>query len=440
VTIATLASLFTTVASGLVPAFRVSRFDLVTSMRGGYEASSGGFRRLRTRQLRHAVLVLQSVFAVILLVGAGLLARSFARLLDVDAGYRPDHVLTARVRLPQSATSERMATLIEHVLTRLRAMPGVSAAGAGNMMPLLNVTAITTFSVPPTPGGPPMMARAVTYVVTPGYAEALGLRLRQGRFFTHADTRRDARKMLVNEEFVRQYMSGPVVGRHLGDLYTGEKGTTTEIVGVVGNLLKDGNDRQPQPEVYFLDRSSTLRIEGAVSIVVRTTGDPAILAPALRSMLREADRAAVAEQIAPLRDLVARSVDQPRFAMIVLVTFAALAVLLASVGLYGVLSYSVAQRRRELGIRAAIGADRSALMGLILREGLTITFLGGAIGLVVAAWLTQFMRSMLFGVLPVDTIAFAGAPLILFAVATLACLQPAIRAARTDPTLALRAE
>jgi predicted lysophospholipase L1 biosynthesis ABC-type transport system permease subunit len=264
--------------------------------------------------------------------------------------------------------------------------------------------------------------------------------LSEGRLFTDADTRPGTRKMVVNEEFVRQYLVGAAVGRQFGDLYREDKGTTTEIIGVVGNVLKDGNDRQPQPEIYFLHGSATLRIQGAVNILVRTTGDPAGLAPLVRSIVREADRAAVVEQVSPLADLLARSVDQPRFAMTVLATFAALALALASVGLYGVLSFSVAQRRRELGIRAAIGAARSDLVALVLREGLSVTLVGVAAGVVAATWLTQFMQGILFGVTPLDATAFAAAPLVLLTVATLACLLPAFRAASTNPALALRAE
>ncbi len=206
---------------------------------------------------------------------------------------------------------------------------------------------------------------------------------------------------------------------------------------VYGNVLKDGNDREPQPEIYFVHGSPTRRIQGGVNIVVRTTGEPAELAPLLRDMVREADRAAVVEPVEPLAEALARSVDHPRFAMMVLATFAALALALASVGLYGVLSYSVAQRRRELGIRAAVGAARSDLVRLVLREGLSVTLVGVGIGLALASWLTQFMRATLFGITPLDGVAFAAAPLALVAVATLACVQPAFRAASTDAAQAL---
>jgi putative ABC transport system permease protein len=439
-TIACVASVITAVISGLAPAVQGSGVDLVAAMRGADDASTGGSRAPRALRLRQSVLVLEAAFTVILLVSAGLLGRSFVTLLNVDAGYRADHVLSARVQLPRSAPPERMDALIDRLLIRLRAMPGVRAAGAGNMMPLVSLTAITSFPLAPVAGGTPVMTRSASYVVTPGYAEALGLRLQEGRLFTGADTLAGTRKMLVNEEFVRQYLSGPAIGRQFGDMFPDDKGITTEIIGVVGDVLKDGNDSHHQPEIYFAHGSPTERIEFDAKILVRTAGDPADLGPLLRDMVRETDRAAVLEQVTPLSVLVARSVDQQRFSMMVLATFAAVALLLASVGLYGVVSYSVAQRRRELGIRAAIGARKIDLVTLVLREGLRATVVGIGIGLLISIGVTRFMRALLFGVTPMDGVAFASGPLVLIAVATLACAIPALRAASTDPAVALRAE
>jgi putative ABC transport system permease protein len=439
-TIACVASVITAVISGLAPAIHGSGIDLVAAMRGGNDTSADGARGPRALRLRQSVLVLEAAFTVILLVSAGLLGRSFVRLLNVDAGYRADHVLTARVQLPESAPPERMAALIDRLLIRLRAVPGVRATGAGNMMPLVSMTAVTSFPLSPVAGGTPVVTRSASYVVTPGYAEALGLRLREGRLFTDADTLPGTRKMLVNEEFVRQYLAGPAVGRQFGDMFPDDKGTRTEIVGVVGDVLKDGNDRDHQPEIYFVHGSPTRRIEFDAKILVRTAGDPAALGPLFTDIVRETDRAALVEQVTPLSVLVARSVDQPRFSMMALATFAAVALVLASVGLYGMVSYSVAQRRRELGIRAAIGARKLDLVTLVLREGLRATVAGIGIGLLFSIGVTRFMGAILFGVTPLDGVAFVSGPLVLVAVATVACAIPALRAASTDPALALRTE
>ncbi len=445
------AAIFTAIASGVAPAIRGARFELSESLHGGDGSSAGGFRGRRARRLRDGLLVLEAAFAVMLLVGAALLGHSFVRLMSVDAGYDAEHVLTVRVSVPRNSPPERMGQLIDGALERMRATPGVAAAGAANMMPLMSMTAITSFTLPPDGGGgKPTTTRSITYHVTPGYAEALRLRLKEGRFFTEQDaalvrlkpdttSTTGIRFMIVNEEFVRQYLTaGPVAGRRFNDV--AEKGTTTEIVGVVGNVLKDGNDRLPQPEIYFIPGTPTRRIVGWVNFVVRTTGDPAAVSERARTIVREVDPSAVVERVEPLTAMVWASVAQPRFATTVLGTFASLALALAAVGLYGVLSYGVSQRRRELGLRAALGAARADLVRLILREGLGATLVGVAVGLAAAAALTRLMEAVLFGVTPLDALAFTLAPLALLPVAVAACLLPALRAASTDPAVALRCD
>jgi putative ABC transport system permease protein len=281
--------------------------------------------------------------------------------------------------------------------------------------------------------------------VTPGYAETLRLRLREGRFLTDRDTVGSVRSMMVNDEFVRQYLSaGPVVGRRFGDLYLNDKGTTSEIIGVVGNVLKDGNDRKPEPEVYFIHRRATdpssRRIQGSINLAVRVEGDQTMAVSTLRTIVREVDRTATVDHVELLTDTLAASVAQPRFATTVLVTVAVLALALASIGLYGVLSYSVSQRRCELGVRAVLGADRGDLIRLVLREGLVVTSAGLIVGLLAAVGLTRLMEDLLFGVTPLDAVSFATAPLVLLVVAIAACLLPAGRAAAIDPAVALRSD
>ncbi len=435
----------TALAAGLVPALRVSSGAPSEVARGAPGTSSTAMLDRRTRGLRDGLLVLETAFAVPLLVGALLLGRSFVRLTDVDAGYDPQGVLTARIDLAGDDVSARSARLIDGLLPRLRRLPGVTAAGAGSMMPLGGMTAMTTFKLPSARTGEVQQTRTLTYVVTPGYAEALRLGLTAGRFFADRDRASGLRPMIVNDEFARQYLDGaPVIGRRLADLFSGERGTTTEIIGVVHDVLKDGNDGRPQPAIYLINGSqaggSTREITDQINIVVRTTGRPSDLAGSVSSLVRTIDRTATFERLEPLTDTLSATVAEPRVAATVLASVALLAALLASVGLYGVLSFGVAQRRRELGVRAALGAGRRALVVLVLREGLGLTLAGVAVGLLGAALLTRLLQNLLFGVTPLDAVSFLAAPLLLLPVAALACLLPAHRAAAADPAGVLRCE
>jgi putative ABC transport system permease protein len=435
------ATLVTAIVSGLAPAVRGARVSLISALRGGDAASAAEFRGARGGRLRDVLLAVESAFAVLLLVGAILLARSFARLTHVDAGYTADRVLAAEVYVPGGDAPDqaaRIGTLVSTLVERVRAIPGIEAAGAGNMMPLDRATMIAGFPAPWTrPGAEPVSARALQYLVTPGYQEALGLRLRRGRLFNEADLASGTRAWVVNEEFARLYLPPEPLGyrfqqpRDSGPI-------PVEIVGIVANVLKDGNDRQPQPEVYLLGRDGG-RFSGRFEIVARTAGMPASAAGAVRAVVRELAPAAAVETVA-LSQRVSEAVDQPRFAMAVLIAFAIVALVLASIGLYGVLSYAVSQRRRELGVRAALGAARRDLVALVVREGMATTAIGLATGLIAAAALTRFMRGALFGVAPLDLASFAAAPAILAIVAVLACLVPARRAAAIDPAAALRCE
>ncbi|HVD94060.1 MAG TPA: ADOP family duplicated permease, partial [Vicinamibacterales bacterium] len=435
------ASLFAALASGLAPARRSSRFDLYQAFRGG-DGSPGGSGPA-ARGLRRGLLMGEAAFAVVLTVGASLLAHSFLRLTRVDGGYDTEHVMTLSVEVPDGPMlPERTARFIDGMLARIRATPGISTAGAANMMPMMIGTAVTGITLPPGVGaGKPATGRALSYVVTPGYAEALGLRLKEGRFFTEADARDGGRGVLVNEEFVRRFVaSAPVVGLRLGRLYEGEGGADTEIIGTVGNVLKDGNDRAPEPEIYFVHGSHAERIVGYVNLVLRSSDEASTVSRALRRYVREVDAGAAVDRAVPLGTLVASSWDQPRFATSVVSGFAVLAMGLAGLGLYGALSYSVSQRRRELGLRAALGATRRNLVALVLRDGLSITLMGLVVGVVAASLVTRLLRGLLFGVTPLDAAAFVMGPSLLLCVTVIACALPALRAASADPAVALRDE
>ncbi len=432
-------TVFAILTIGCVPALRGSRIDPSDALRGADRSSGSGFRGIQARRLRNGLLMAEAALAIVLIVGAGLLARTFVRLVSVDAGYTPAGVLIAAVELPADAGDGRTDQLVTQALERVRRLPGVTTAGASGMIPLMKMTAVMGFAVPDAlSGGKPTQGRARVYTVTPGYAEAIGLRLTAGRFFRDADRGAGPLATIVNEEFVRRHLAvQQVTGLRLPGLMDGDRSVTADIVGVVADVLKDGNDKQPQPEIYVVHGAPGNRISGRVHLVMRTVGDPSLLAPAIRALVRDVDRDVVIDRIEPLATSVAASLDGPRFAAGVMGAFAGVATLLAAIGLFGALSYSVSQRDRELGVRSALGAQRADLVRLVVGEGLFVVLPGIALGTAGAVAFARLMQEMLFGVGPFDTVTFAAAPLALIVVALLACLAPALRAAASDPLVAL---
>ncbi len=443
---AALASVGSGLLAGLLPAVRAASTELLPALRDGVGASAGA----RTLRLGGGLLVAEAALAVVLLVSASLLVRSFFRLVTVDPGYDATNVLLARVFLPgTNRPPERTRAFVDALLERLRATPGVKAAGAGNMAPFVGNTTLTQFNLPQAgPGGERVIARAVTYAVTPGYAEALALRLREGRLLQAADLTSGIRSMVVNEEFARTYVNDgkPVVGRRydiramgrVGEGIFGAASVTVEIVGVVGNVLKNGLDAKPQSEIFLLAHQG-YNLPSELNVVVRTGREPGKLAPSVRSLVAELEPMAALD-VATLRSRVTASVSQPHFTASLLLAFALLALTLAATGLYGVLSYNVSQRRREIGVRAALGASRRDIVGLVLRQGLAVTGLGLVLGVACATAVTRLLEKLLFGVTPLDGVAFAAAPTLLLAVALVACLVPARQAAAVSPAEALRCE
>jgi putative ABC transport system permease protein len=436
---AIVATLATAVLSGGLPAIKGSRTELAGAMGDGDVRSTGS----AARRLRGGLLVAEAALAVVLLVGAALLIRSFIRLTSVDAGYSAENVLTAQVIVPAVPEGTSPPDTAEAILARVRAVPGVIAAGAANMAPLVPMSAIRMVTLPErTAAGEPIQARATAWTVTTGFAESLGLRLKAGRLFTAADARDPANLVLVNEEFVRLYWSDgrPVVGRRYDGVF-GPSGQQTEVVGIVANTLKDGLDRLPEPEIYTLRKPGPqIGLGRSMNLVVRADRNPAALVADIRRVVLDLEPRAAFDDVSPLTAKVAASVAEPRFSASVLAGFAGLAVLLAAIGLYGVLLYGVSERRREMGVRAAMGASRRQLVGLIVREGLGVVLLGLVVGLAGAAALSRLMQGLLFGVASLDLWVYLAAPAILVFVAILACLIPARRAAAVDPVEALRCE
>jgi putative ABC transport system permease protein len=308
------------------------------------------------------------------------------------------------------------------------------------MAPLGESSFVSGFAFGTNAAGERVMARALQYIVTPGYAEALGLRLVEGRLLEPADGTSSTQAMVVNQTFARTYMNDgkPVVGRRYEGLLSDSK-TTTEIVGVVGDVLKDGLDAKTQPEIY-LAHGKASRITRELNIVVRTVGEPSTFAATLRDVVASVEPTAATARVGTLTSQIDRSVSEPRFATAILGMFAALALGIAATGLYGVLSYNVSQRRREIGIRAALGATRGSIMSMVLRQGLLVTFAGLGCGVLASAAGAGYLQPLLFGIKPLDLPSFVTMPAILILVAVAACAVPAFRAAATDPAITLRSE
>ena len=392
---------------------------------GGARAvgSSGG-------GLRRGLLVVESALAVVLLVGAALFARSLVALLDVDAGYDPANVLVADVSISEhDGKTNRTERLLAAVLERVRGAPGVRAAGAGSMAPFGDFIYSWGFNLPgvAAAGGEPLVARALASIVTPGYVEALSIPLTDGRVFTTADTTSPVIAMLVNETFVRTYLNDgrpPVGRRFIGMLpnLLGRDDAVVHVVGVVDDVLLDSLDGQPQPQIYLPLGSVGVDLRRAATLVVKTDGDPEALVPLVTRTVQTIEPAAAVSRAEALTARVSASADEPRFFAFVIMAFGILALSLATAGLYGVLSYSYGQRRREFAVRAALGATRGGLVRIVLREGVAITAVGLVLGIGLAAVLARGMAGILFGVAPLDGVAFVAGPAVLLVMAVAACL------------------
>ncbi|MEO5822427.1 MAG: ADOP family duplicated permease [Vicinamibacteraceae bacterium] len=429
------AAVLTVLLAGLLPAWRSSRAHLSLAMKDDDGRSAGE----TSARLRTSLLVVEAALALVLVAGALLLVRTVDRLQHVDAGYDASNVLSARLEIGGPADSPdagaRRVALVEGVLRRLRALPGVVDAGAGNMAPFGDGIALAAFDVPGGAAG--TTAEVESHLVTPGFTEALQFRVVAGRTFTSGDPVRGG-PVLVNETFVNRYLRDgrPVAGRAFPVAVDTGEAPASIIAGVLRDIRPNGPRSEPRAEIYRLTGPGR-PLRGSIELVVRTRDDPLRIVPALRDIVRSEDRGAAVHAIGTLAGRVSTTIAAPRFFAIVIGLFASLALALAAIGLYGVLSYTVTLRRRELGIRAALGAGRRDLLGLVLRQGLAATLAGLAIGIVLSLGAAWLMRSLLFGVEPTDVPSFAGAAAALLAVALVACLVPARRAASSDPRAAL---
>ncbi|GMV23801.1 MAG: hypothetical protein AMXMBFR57_37500 [Acidimicrobiia bacterium] len=440
VVFAVVASVVAGVLSGLLPVWQARRLRLVDVLTEDGQAPVGLSRRTSVGRLRLVILVAQVAAATVLLVGAALLGRSFAALWQTDRGYQPLNALTARVPLPDPPFSPaRRADVLDQMLSRLRGVPGVQHAGFTSALPLTNVEGLMGFTMPPRPRqDAPVNAQAGVKTISPGFLEALGAVMVEGRDFTMQDTAASPAVVLVNETFARTYLDGRALGARL-PVSADNVRTESEVVGVVRDIHPRSRGEEPGPELFFAAGQvpQGVRMPEPV-LVVRTTSAPDALVPMLRQFARDADAAILLDNVMTMEDRLSAGLARPRLYAVLLTGLSALALLIAAVGVFGVLSHNVVQRRREIGLRAALGARPADIVRTIVAQGVWVTGVGLVVGLAAAAFAVRFLRELLWGVEALDGVSFAAVPAVLVAVAVVACWWPARRATRIDPLTALR--
>ncbi len=429
------ASMVTALLFGLIPAIRASRFDLHDALKlGALRTGTGG-----NRAFRHAFVITEVALALVLLIGAGLMVRSFSKLVSVPAGFNAEHVLTLRLFMSPGKyfDSKKRSAYLEHVLTEIRNTPGVQAAGSIHFLPLTGTVSGSCFGKIEEPQPAPSSGHhANMLVVSPGYFEAMSTPLIAGRLIDERDRMGGQSVIVVNQAFTRQYFDAEsAIGKQLNVCWT--MPNPAQIIGVVGDARQTELSADVRPTIFINAVQAPMFF---TTVVVRAQGDPRQIASGVQAAVHRVDREQAITDIAPMTQVFSESVARPRFQLVMLVVFAVIAVLLAVMGVYGVVSYSAGQRTQEIGIRIALGASRNQVTQLILREGFILTFVGLGIGLASGLALTRFMQSVLFEVTPTDPLTLTAVSLLLLAIAGLAAFIPALRASRLDPTVSLRYE
>ncbi len=432
-------SLLTGLGFGLFPALQASNIRGPNLNETLKDAGRGSTDDGRRRLIRGSLVVLEVALALVLLVGAGLLIKSFLRLRSVDPGFNPAGALTAQIPLSQRKypeDSQRVAFYTQ-LIEKVAALPGVQAAGAAMVTPLSGNDFVLGFRIegrPPYPAGSEPDTNY--YSVTPGYFKAMGIPLLRGRLFTERDTKDAPRVIIINETMAKRFFPGEdPIGKRLH--VTMGPVLYREIVGIVGDVKHYSLDQEAKAQTYEPYAQQPF---SGMTLVARTSGDPAGLSSAIRGEVLKIDKELPISNVKTLEQYLSTSIAQQRFSVLLLGIFAAVAMALACVGIYGVLSYSVTQRRREIGVRMALGAARRDVLRLVVGHAMLLTLIGVAIGLGAAFALTRVMSTLLFGVSATDPMTFGLIALLLIAVALLAALVPARRATKVDPMVALRCE
>jgi putative ABC transport system permease protein len=431
-------SLLTGLIFGLAPALQTTNLQLSETLKEGGRAGAGG---RSAQRLRGTLIVAEVALTLALLVGAGLLIRSFSRLQQVDPGFKAENLLTLRLTLPRSRYTDgaRAVSFFERLQERLSALPGVVSASVTTDIMLRKLATSSSFTVENRPQDPSELALELPFDrVQPNYFQTMGIPLAQGRAFTALDGPNTPSVAIVNETFVKRYFPNEdPIGKRFTFGDPGPEAQWITIVGVVHDTKRQGIDQPIRIESWMPLAQSPA---GSMDVVLRTTGDPLALSNAAREAVWSIDRDLPIPKIQTMEQNLSSRVAQRRLNMLLLGLFALVALLLAAVGIYGVMSYAVTQRTNEIGIRTALGAQTSDVLRLVVGEGMKLALAGVAIGLIATFALTRLMASLLFGVSASDPITFATIAALLIGVALLACLIPARRATKVDPMVALRYE
>ncbi|HEV2829866.1 MAG TPA: ABC transporter permease [Pyrinomonadaceae bacterium] len=430
-------TLLTGIIFGLVPALEAARFDLNDSLKEGGKHIGGGSR---SHRLRNLFVVTQVALALVLLVGAGLFMKSLSRLRSVDPGFNADHLLTMRISLPlrKYDTDPKALDFYSRALEQIRSLPGVEAAGAINTLPFAGPHSGTLVEIEGQPKLPPGQGLTTGICVTDSdYFRVMQIPLKRGRLFTEQEAKEMRHVVVVNETFVRKNLPGQdPLGKRV-TIYMKDENVPTEIIGVVGDTKHLGLDTEneemaywPQPELVY----------SYMTLVIRTQGDPAGIAPAARNVIRNIDPEQPIGEVSTMEGLLAKSVARSRFNATLLTVFSFVALVMAAVGIYGVMSYSVQQRTHEIGLRMALGAQQTDVLRLVIKQGVMLGLIGVGAGLMASFALTRLVASLLFEVPATDPRTFAVVASGLFVITLIACYLPARRATKVDPLVALRYE
>lgn len=429
-----LISIATGLVFGLVPALQSSKPDMNEALKEGSRSASGSIRRNKTRSL---FVIAEVAICLVLLIGAGLMIKSFAKVINVSPGFNPENVLAMNVALsgPRYGGSEQVAGFYKRSLERLSSVPGVQSAAATTGLPMAGGFGSRYFRVEGRPAQPAGQGfNANVNLTTPGYFQTLNIPLIDGRDFDERDVMKAPDAVIINQDMARRYWPDE---NPIGQRLAVGNGPWRAVVGVVGDVKQSGLDIETRPEMFWPYYQTPVPF---ATFAVRTTSDPEGMTASVRAAMQEIDRDLPVYNIKTVDDVISDSVAPRRLNVLLLGIFAGLALVLAALGIYGVISYSVSQRTRELGIRMALGASHKSVLRLVVGEGMILAVIGVTIGAVASFFLTRLMSALLFGVSATDPITFVVISLLLIGVSTVASLVPARRATRVDPMVALRYE